>query len=79
MRYDRELFRSKLTRWQNYMENFRLPAWEELPDMELYMDQVVSLVNRYLDLIPHDEKNPVLTASAAGKVFSIGPGCLPTG
>ena len=64
MRYDRELFRSKLTRWQNYMENFRLPAWEELPDMELYMDQVVSLVNRYLDLIPHDEKNPVLTASA---------------
>lgn len=64
MAYDRELFIHKLKRWQSYMENFHLPLWEELPDMELYMDQVVSLVNRYLDLIPHDEKNPVLTPSA---------------
>lgn len=64
MAYDREQLRGKLTRWQNYMQNFRLPTWDELPDMELYMDQVVSLVARYLDLIPHDEKNPLLTPSA---------------
>jgi hypothetical protein len=32
--------------------------------MELYMDQVISLVNRYLNLIPPDEKDPVITASA---------------
>lgn len=64
MAYDRELFLGKLVRWQAYMESFRLPRWEELPDMELYMDQVVSLVNRYLDLIPHDTKDPVLTGSA---------------
>lgn len=25
-----------------------LPLWEELPDLELYMDQVLSLVGRYL-------------------------------
>lgn len=36
-----------------------LPAWEELPDLELYMDQVLSLVSRYL--AAGDEK--VLTAS----------------
>ena len=64
MAYDPQLFRHKLDRWQSYMERYRLPSWEELPDMELYMDQVVSLVNRYLDLIPHDEKNPILTPSA---------------
>lgn len=64
MAYDKELFRGKLTRWQAYMESYRLPTWEELPDMELYMDQVVCLVNRYLDLIPHDKDNPVLTPSA---------------
>jgi hypothetical protein len=46
------------------MEHFSLPAWETLPDMELYMDQVISLVNRYLNLIPQDETNPVITASA---------------
>lgn len=64
MAYNEELIRQKLDRWQNYMEHFRLPSWEELPDMELYMDQVLLLVERYLDLIPHDEKNPVVTASA---------------
>lgn len=64
LRYSQERFKKKLKRWQTYMENYSLPSWEELPDMELYMDQVVSLVNRYLDLIPHDENNPILTASA---------------
>ena len=64
MAYDETLIRQKLDRWQHYMESYRLPTWEELPDMELYMDQVILLVERYLDLIPHDEKNPVVTASA---------------
>ena len=64
MSYDREQFVQKLDRWRNYMEHFSLPAWETLPDMELYMDQVISLVNRYLNLIPQDETNPVITASA---------------
>ncbi len=26
----------------------RLPRWNELPDLELYMDQVLSLIERYL-------------------------------
>jgi hypothetical protein len=26
----------------------QLPSWDELPDLELYMDQVLSLVGRYL-------------------------------
>lgn len=64
MSYDREQFLQKLDRWRKYMESFSLPAWETLPDMELYMDQVISLVNRYLNLIPQDETNPVITASA---------------
>ena len=64
MSYDREQFVQKLDRWRKYMEHFSLPAWETLPDMELYMDQVISLVNRYLNLIPQDETKPVITASA---------------
>ena len=64
MTYDREQFIAKLDRWARYMENFSLPPWEYLPDMELYMDQVISLVNRYLNLIPQDETDPVITASA---------------
>ena len=39
-----------------------LPTWDELPDFELYMDQVLSLTARYLDGLPNlaDSK---LTAS----------------
>ena len=64
MSYDRVQFQQKLARWRSYMEGFCLPTWEALPDMELYMDQVISLVNRYLNLIPQDDTNPVITASA---------------
>ena len=64
MSYNRVQFVQKLDRWRCYMEDFCLPTWEALPDMELYMDQVISLVNRYLNLIPQDETNPVITASA---------------
>ena len=64
MSYDREQFQQKLVRWRSYMEDFRLPSWEALPDMELYMDQVISLANRYLNLFPQDDTNPVITASA---------------
>ena len=64
MSYDREQFQQKLVRWRSYMEDFRLPSWDALPDMELYMDQVISLANRYLNLFPQDDTNPVITASA---------------
>ena len=30
------------------LNKYSLPLWEELPDLELYMDQVISLLNRYL-------------------------------
>ena len=40
----------------------RLPSWQELPELELYMDQVLSLVERYLRGYPgFDERG--LTAS----------------
>lgn len=40
----------------------RLPTWDELPDFELYMDQVLSLTGRYLEGMPNPEGSK-LTAS----------------
>ena len=31
------------------LTGYTLPLWQELPDIELYMDQVVSLLERYLE------------------------------
>lgn len=57
-----ELMRDELKNWSKMLLDFRLPRWEELPDFELYSDQVVQLVNGYLHLIEEVEKD-VLTAS----------------
>lgn len=63
MIYDAKLMASKLGRWEKYMDSYQLPTWEELPDLELYMDQLISQVRRYLSLFPEDEQNPVITPS----------------
>lgn len=40
----------------------RLPRWEELPKIDLYIDQVVSLLNEWLDFLPKTEEH-VITKS----------------
>ena len=62
MRYDKELIAHKLLRWEDYLNNYKLPAWKELPDIGLYMDQVIALLGQYLDFIPvEDPKNKPVT------------------
>ena len=34
MAYDVKLIGAKLRRWENYLKEFRLPQWDELPDMD---------------------------------------------
>lgn len=50
----------KLTAYLDSRTERRLPRWEELPDLDLYMDQVESLVNRYLE---YHTKEKMLTRS----------------
>lgn len=64
MTYDKKQVAERLCYWREFMQSFHLPTWEELPDLELYMDQVVSLVIRYVNLQPHSAlKDSILTAS----------------
>ncbi len=59
------LINGKLTRWNHYINNYTLPQWNNIPDIGLYMDQVVEYVLRSLDILmigPSAE--PVVTSSA---------------
>ncbi len=59
MAYDRKYIAEKLIRWDKFLNNFNLPRWEELPKIDLYMDQVIVLLNDYLsyyNVIGHEEK-----------------------
>lgn len=62
MPYDKELIAHKLIRWEHYLNNYKLPAWKEIPDIGLYMDQVIALLGQYLDFIPiEDAKDKPVT------------------
>ena len=58
------MLQERLRAWETQMEAFRLPEWESLPELELYMDQVVLLMTRYLAFPPQTEEDEkVITAS----------------
>lgn len=49
--YDKNLIAHKLLRWEKAVSGFSLPSWENIPDIGLYMDQVIVLLSQYLGLI----------------------------
>ncbi len=51
MSYDKELIIHKLERWDRFITNYHLPDWDSIPDLGLYMDQVVVLLAQYLNFI----------------------------
>lgn len=64
MAYDNALVAGKLRRWEHYLDSFRLPSWEEIPDFGLYMEQVITLLKDYLDYLPPELKDEqFITAS----------------
>ncbi len=64
MNYDKDLIAHKLRRWEKYQNSFQLPQWEEIPDLGLYMEQVITLIKGYLDYFPPELKEEqVITAS----------------
>ena len=42
---------------------FRLPRWDELPEIELYMDQVVSTLEKKLEVFAEDESQKLITST----------------
>lgn len=45
------------------VRTLHIPRWEELPDLDLYMDQVLSYVNGKLAVLVPEDAKPVLTSS----------------
>ena len=54
MQYDKQQVADKLARWEHFLDSYRLPEWDELPQIELYLDQVIALVNNYLGFFVYD-------------------------
>lgn len=75
MSYDLKLINEKINKWDYYLNEYKLPSWEMLPTIGLYMDQIVTLMNEYLGILPIAEgKNnqDVITASTINNYVRLG-------
>ena len=52
-----------LRSWEEQLRAHTLPEWESLPELELYMDQVVLLLSRYLAFFSQGEEEKIITPS----------------
>ena len=64
MQYDNDLVEKKLRRWEKYINEFRLPSWNDIPDLGLYMEQVLALLTEYLDYLPPELKDEQFITAA---------------
>ena len=51
----------EMKKFEEDLSNFHIPRYEDLPDIELYMDQVLALINKQLNIISNNEN--IITAS----------------
>ena len=64
MAYCNELVAGKLRRWEKYLNNYRLPEWENIPNIGLYMNQLIDLLRTYLDYLPPELKEEQFITAA---------------
>lgn len=48
MNISKEIISKKLKNFEDEITQTQIPKWDSLPDIELYMDQVIVLLNQYL-------------------------------
>lgn len=65
MHFDRDRVVHRMRKWEAYLNEHALPAWAELPTLDLYMDQVIALVNNYLGFLPKEVGMDAVVTSAA--------------
>ena len=46
----------------NQILTYHLPRWKELPELDLYMDQIISIIDKYLSIFsPEDPEDKLMT------------------
>ena len=50
MYIEKEKLTEAFSELQKNLTEYSLPTWDELPDIELYMDQVIFLIGKYLEI-----------------------------
>ncbi len=61
-----------LSQWAEGASSFSFPDWERLPEIYLYMDQVLSYMDKQLELFERNPEDPLLTSSMVNNYVKAG-------
>ncbi len=61
----------QISEWCSQMLEYRIPRWSELPEIELYMDQVIALMEKYLGVF-YDDESKTITPSMINNYVKLG-------
>jgi len=63
MIYNKENLTEIFSEGEKYLKEFSLPGWNDFPSIELYMDQVVVLLNEYLGIFLAPKSDMQITST----------------
>ena len=73
MYFDKKNFQEQLPELEILIRNHKLPSWEQIPDIGLYMDQVILLINEYLEIyIKNVNDSKIITPSIINNYVKMG-------
>ena len=75
MNFNTSFVKRKMDKWSNYIIDFNLPEYDNLPSIGLYMDQVITLLGQYLGYLPYSEDkgaDSFITANAINNYVRLG-------
>ncbi len=62
----------ELLLWSKQFEVYHLPRWDELPEMDLYMDQVIEYISHYVEIFADDSEHKMITPAMINNYVKLG-------
>lgn len=62
----------RISEWSQKIENYQAVSWDRLPEIYLYMDQVLTFMEKQLSLFERDEHTGLLSSSMINNYVKAG-------
>lgn len=61
--------KEELLIWAEQFDEYHIPRWEELPEIDYYMDQVIEFISRYVSIFSNEQ---LITSSMINNYVKLG-------
>ena len=67
-----EINREDLVKFENEIKQFEIVKYDDIPDIDLYMDQTLAFLNKRLSILKRNETDVIITASMINNYVKAG-------